>query len=100
MRHKRRIDWEQVGNLVLALLHMVSERDARFREEARRRDITVEQLTAAAIVGAIRELIGNDDRETAGRTSLLLPLDGAGGRSQSQGADGRDESVDGSVPAA
>ena len=57
MTHLRCIDWEALAELVATILVTISENPSRFEAEARLRDITIEQLKAAAIVEAIRDQV-------------------------------------------
>jgi hypothetical protein len=54
---KQRTDWKQLGDLVTAILESIKEQRNSCEAEARRRGITLEQLTAAAILMAIRERV-------------------------------------------
>jgi hypothetical protein len=56
--------WHTIGDRVLEILTMVREHPATFAAEARRRGITVDQPTAAAVVGVIAEAIDQGHRGT------------------------------------
>jgi len=59
------IDWLQVGDLVLDVLQMVGRQRKRLAAEASRWGISLGQLTAAAIVEAIRDRIEKAERAAA-----------------------------------
>ena len=52
-----RMDWVQLGDLVCAILGKIRDNPRFFEAAARERGIEVEQLTAAAIIQAIRERV-------------------------------------------
>ena len=51
------VPWSEIGDLVCSTLESVRENQDRFEAEADRRNITLEQLTSAAIVEAMRRRI-------------------------------------------
>ena len=51
------IDWAAVGDLVYEILLTIRKNPGRFTHEAKRRGISVDQLAAAAIAEAIREVV-------------------------------------------
>ena len=57
MRRIPRIDWAGLASLAAAILAKVRDNPTRFEAEARGSGITVEELTAAAIIEALREQI-------------------------------------------
>jgi len=62
----RGIDWGELADLVAATLAAISNSRERFEAEALRRGITVEELTAAAVIEAIRESVEGGRPRTAG----------------------------------
>lgn len=51
------VPWSEIGDLVCSILVNMRDNEDRFEAEAQRRNITLEQLTSAAIVEAIRQHI-------------------------------------------
>jgi len=56
----RRIDWNGVADLIGRILAAVARQPEVFAAEAQRRGISVEQVTTAAIVEAVRERVEGD----------------------------------------
>lgn len=51
------IDYAKLGDTILQILETVRDNRKEFAADAKRRGITLEQLTAAAIAGMVEELI-------------------------------------------
>jgi AcrR family transcriptional regulator len=64
------LDYDRLSEAVLAILQAVRRQPKRFATEATRRGISVDQLTAAAIAGAVREQVERRGRGGATGSEL------------------------------
>jgi hypothetical protein len=55
------LDWDGLASRILAILQAVKRERRTFLQQAARRGISLEQLTAAAIAGAVAELVEGDE---------------------------------------
>jgi hypothetical protein len=59
-KRKAAIDWKALADLICQVLETVRDNYALFQSEARSHGITLEQLTAAALIQVIEETLEAD----------------------------------------